>query len=197
MMDVGTPGGAEHLRVDGMVAEELSIRYADATRGHRSGHFAGIDEYVRTRERCLDALISSAARDHAVQPQDFGQLIGRRAYAFDSAVLVAFAALYLLACQSAVRALVSRFPLDERTPAIVSTFAISATMSASGTVLLGLWAEVFEMLRVADGHMSYRVGRSPWTHHTTELFVAGAALFVFCAVRCYRQTAQGSVRVAA
>jgi hypothetical protein len=68
-------------------------------------------------------------------------------------------------------------------------------MGATSVMLIGLWAEAFEMLRVADTHMSFRVGRSPWTHHMPEVFVASAALFVFSAIRTYRQT--GPPRAAA
>jgi hypothetical protein len=196
-VDPRSTAGASHLKSDAMVAEELSIRYADITRGHRSGHFIGTAEYVRSRERCLDRLISRTARNHGVQPQELRQFIGRRQPEFDFAVLFAFAAIYAVACQAMARALVSRVPLDERAPAAIATVAVSAMMGATATAMLGLWAEGFEMFRVADTHMSYRVGRSPWTHHTTELFIAAVALFVFSAVRWYLQTAQRSLHAAA
>jgi len=47
-----TGSDQRHLNADARFAEELAIRYADVTRGKRSGHFTDFDEYHRTRERC-------------------------------------------------------------------------------------------------------------------------------------------------
>src|SRR5260370_41786603 len=64
--DIGNAVDQAHLSNDAMVAEELAIRYADAQRGHRSGHFAGMDEYVKTREQCMATFFGVIAKNHRV-----------------------------------------------------------------------------------------------------------------------------------
>src|ERR1700730_8220968 len=60
-LDLRKPADERHLTTDAMIAEELAIRFADTRRGHRSGHFAGMDEYVQTREQCMATLFAVVA----------------------------------------------------------------------------------------------------------------------------------------
>jgi hypothetical protein len=177
-------GDARHLKHDALIAEELAIRYADVKRGHRSGHFVGTDEYVQTRERCLASLLGIAAIKHGIRAQEMGELVGLREADFDFAVLLSFAVLYTLACNVFSGWLVVRFPSDEHLAAVTAT-TMSAMTSAGGLMMFGLWASSWEMIRVADLHMSYRVARSPWSQHRTELLVAGVGLFVAMALLRY------------
>src|SRR5262249_53874438 len=48
-LDVGRSADVWHLMNDAMVAEDVAIRYADATKGRGSGHFSGWDEYESMR----------------------------------------------------------------------------------------------------------------------------------------------------
>src|SRR5689334_1412244 len=60
-LDLRRAADRRHLDRDAETAEELAIRYADAARGHRSGHFAGDAEYAGARERCMATLVDAAA----------------------------------------------------------------------------------------------------------------------------------------
>src|SRR6266404_5600509 len=60
-LDLSKSGQQQHLADDAQSAEDLAIRYADSHSGPRSGHFAGFDEYRRTREQCMAALFAVIA----------------------------------------------------------------------------------------------------------------------------------------
>src|SRR3954469_17444313 len=65
-LDLRTRSDQRHLNADARFAEELAIRYADLTRGKKSGHFIDFDDYHRTRERCLIALTAAVAAGHGL-----------------------------------------------------------------------------------------------------------------------------------
>src|SRR2546430_13176467 len=68
-LDRQSAGDERHLIRDAAVAEDLAIRYADAQRGFRSGHYAGEVEYAGTWERCLSILFEVIADQHGVAVQ--------------------------------------------------------------------------------------------------------------------------------
>jgi hypothetical protein len=183
------------LTNDAMIAEELAIRYADTRRGHRSGHFAGTDEYVQTREQCMATLFAVVADNHRVQPGHVRDLVGRRPADFDVAVLLSFAILYALVSNVLSGGMVSRFPRDEPVPALAATAIMSAMVSIGGLMIFALGAATLEMMRIGNTHMRYRVGRAPWGHHPAQLFVGGVVLFWLVALRRYLATSDDEQRL--
>jgi hypothetical protein len=180
-LDLHRSADAGHLREDATLAEDLAIRHADAARGHRSGHFAGTAAYVETRERCLDSLIATIATLHSVRSDQVRQRIGQRSTSFDVAVEVSFALLFVVASSTIAGWIVAR--VAESAIATLVGFAIAGPLvSAAGVMLFELWVSTFEMLRVGNTHMSYRVARLPGSHHMTALFVGGIVLFAATAV---------------
>jgi hypothetical protein len=183
-LDTQRSADVQHLMNDAMVAEDLAIRYADATRGRRSGHFAGWDEYENARERCMTTLFAAAADTHGVDAQQVRNLLGRRALAVDLSVGLAFGVLYLLLSHAVVGGIQSRFSVEEPTALVVAFLGVAPAFGACGVLALGLWAGLIEMVRLGNAHMSYRVDRLPWSHHTLELFATG--VFVFLATAALR-----------
>jgi hypothetical protein len=179
----------QHLIDDVQAAEELAIRYADARRGHRSGHFSAMDDYVQAREQCMASMFDVIATNHHIDPQHVRESVGRRPSGFDLAVLLSFAMLYSLVANGLVGGVFSRFPADDAMPALTASAVMSAIVSAGGLMGLGLWAGAVEMIRFGDTHMSYRVGRLPWSQHTVGLFVSGVVLFWAIALVRYRRLA--------
>jgi hypothetical protein len=53
----------------------------------------------------------------------------------------------------------------------------AAVVALIGVVGGEIWCDSFEMVRLGNGHLSYRETRVPWTHHRVELFLV--AVFVF------------------
>ena len=68
-----------NLDDDAVFAEDLAIRYADAHRGHRSGHYEGPAEYEHAREQCMAALFDAVARSNGASTDEVrGALTHRR-----------------------------------------------------------------------------------------------------------------------
>jgi hypothetical protein len=185
-LNLGRSGDVRHLLNDATVAEDLAIRYADATRGHRSGHFAGPDEYTSARERCLATLVNVAAVNHGVGVQQIRELRGRRSGAIDASVGLSFAVMYVLLSAVLAGGLYRRFPVDEPVAASTASLLVGIVLSICGVVALGLWAGMIEIARIGNAHLSYRADSLPWGHHTLALFIAGTFLFVgTAAIRYY------------
>jgi hypothetical protein len=141
-LDIRRSADVQHLVNDATVAEDLAIRFADATRGHRSGHFAGLDEYAAARERCMASLVATVASSHSVDAQQVHDLRGRRPFGVDLLVGLSFVMMYLVIAAGAADRVLSRFPVDEPTAMIVASVAVGTGLSACGVLALGLWANV-------------------------------------------------------
>jgi hypothetical protein len=165
-----------HLNNDVEIAEELGIRYGDSFRSR-----AGLPETRRRRTECTATLFAQISRVHGVTSNDVEQARGQRPAGMDVLVLLSFAMLYAFLSSKLVRGIFSRHPIDEPLPALVAVALVSATAGVGAVMALPMWGEVFEIVRRADGHGSYRVGRLPWGHHMLELFGAGVVLFCLIA----------------
>jgi hypothetical protein len=186
-LDLRNQADQRHLDDDVERAEDLAIRYGD--RGLRAGHFPSMEEYGRARNECMATLFTVIASNHSVSAQQVHQSVGRRPEGLDLAVLLSFALLYSLVSIGLVIRIFSRFPVDAPVPALAATVGMSAVVSGGGLMGLGLWAGTVEMIRVGNTHMSYRVDRLPWGHHTIGLFVSGVFLFWMIAQLRYRSLA--------
>jgi hypothetical protein len=191
-LDLRTGSHQRHLAADARAAEELAIRYADVTRGHRSGHFISVEEYHRTRERCFDALSGEIATRHAISRAEVAGAVGRRDDLLDAIVLLVFAALYGFAANGFLRQLFVRFPPDEPWPALVGTVAGAIGISATGVIVGGLGASIVEMIQLGDMHMSYRADRLPWSRHWLLMFAGGIVLFSVIASIRWRNSDQSA-----
>jgi len=178
----------QHLTDDVAFAEELALRFAVVTRGSRSGRFAGMQVYARTRDECMATLLATIGTAHGVAPAALRQMIGRRPRGFDAAMFASFAMLYIAACGIGSRRLRRRF---QSSPAPYTTLAVIASAlltSVAGLLLLELWGSTWEMMRLGDGHLSYRAGREPWAQSVLGEFAIGVAVFLAVAVRRFRAT---------
>jgi hypothetical protein len=91
---------------------------------------------------------------------------------------------YGLVADRAARWVLRSFPFESRWLVLLAIAMASVIVSAGGLALGGLWAGLVEMIRIGNDHVSYRVGRSPWSRHQVDLFVGGLLLFwIFAALR--------------
>jgi len=187
-LDLRINGDQRHLAADARQAEEIAIRFADTTRGHRSGHYAGPEEYHDAREGCLAALSREIAARHALQPGDVASVVGQRDGRLDASVLLLFTVIFGIAANGVVRRLFNRFPPDESVPALVATAGAAVFTSAAGVILGGLGSSIVEMIQVGNTHLSYRTSRLPWNQHWLPLFAGGLILFAIIATIRWRQT---------
>jgi hypothetical protein len=106
---------------------------------------------------------------------------------FDAAVILSFAAFYLLMADRLAQRVTRRFPLRESWPtALVSTVGTSALVSFVGVLMGEVWSGWLEGIRLGNDHLSYRAFRIPWGQHRIALFVAGLFLFWLAAALRYR-----------
>jgi hypothetical protein len=185
-LDLRAMRDRRHLSADARVAEELAIRHADAARGHRSGHYAGADEYHGRREQCLAALSVEIARHHSIEPARVAGAVGQRDAVLDAVVLLIFAVLFGIAANGFTRQLFIRLPPDEPWPALIGAAAGAIAVSATGVIAGGLAASIVEMIQVGNMHMSYRADRMPWARHWLSLFAGGLILFSLIAIARWR-----------
>jgi hypothetical protein len=175
-----------HLRDDAAFAEDLAIRYADIQKGHRSGHFDTAAEYGRTRDACMAALFAVIGDEHGVAPAQVRTALTRRPPAFDLAVLASFFVLYGWIVYAIARWMIAAFSLERPWSVVVVTLLASGPIGVAGLMSGGLWSGFFEMLRIGNTHMSYRVFRVPWGQHTVGLFAACLGMFWLVMLLRYR-----------
>lgn len=186
-LDLRLNADQRHLAADARRAEEIAIRFADTMRGHRSGRYAGPEEYHDTRERCLATLSREIATRHGVQPRDVTGAVSQRDGRLDAIVLVLFTVIFGIAANGIARRLFDRFPPDEPRAALVATAGVAVFASAAGVILGGLGSSIVDMIQVGNTHLSYRTSRLPWNQHWLPLFAGGLIIFGFIAAIRWRQ----------
>jgi len=191
-LDLGSRANREHLSDDALFAEDLAIRYADAQRGHRSGHYKGVDEYERAREQCMADMFDAIAKDHRVTPADVGAGLDRRRMDIDATSLLVFFILYGLAAIIVAQWMFRAFPLD-RALASIATLGVSAPFAAAGWAAGGLWSSALDMIRIGNDHLSYRVDRTPWNRHSLAAFASCLVVFWLASLWRYRSRRQEAV----
>jgi hypothetical protein len=92
--------------------------------------------------------------------------------------------LFVFAARYTVNRVRRTYLADGRGITLVITAFASAGVSLLFVAFGGQWAWIVEMLRLGDGHLSYRAARIPWAGHWVEIFLA--AVLVFWAVAWHR-----------
>jgi hypothetical protein len=184
-LDMGSRANREHLDDDALFAEDLAIRYADAQRGHRSGHYKGLDEYERAREQCMSAMFDTIAKDHRVTAADVSAGLDHRRTDFDATTILVFFILYGLAA-TALAQWMFRTLAFERAFALITTAAVSVPVAVLGWVAGGLWSSAVEMIRIGNDHLSYRGARAPWSRHSAAAFASCVIVFWLASLWRYR-----------
>ena len=191
-LDLTRAADRQRLTGDVALAEDLAIRYADRTRGLRSGHFDGMNVYHDTRERCFATLVADIGQRHGVDPHALDELRGQRPLMVDVAVGLSFAVLYLLLSALLAEGLVRRFTVDELVPAVVASGLVAVVVSAVAMLALPVWAGVIEVIRLDNMHLSYRAFQLPWPHHRAAVFFTALLLFLAVTGARYRRQQQHS-----
>src|SRR5439155_3371643 len=166
-----------HLMSEAVLVEDLAVRYADFHQGHRSGHFAGNDVYQQTREQCMAMLFEAVANHHGVSTGQVRNALVYRRASVDLSVFAVFVMFYVVVANATVRWMFHSVPSDQPWLRSLATTCAACGAGAGGLGLFGLYFATFEMIRIGNTHMSYRVGRSPWSQHQIEVLVGGIILF--------------------
>ncbi len=101
---------------------------------------------------------------------------------FDAAVLLVFAFAYVVIAHQLVGAVTRRFLDDERFALVAAVIIVSA-MTVFAAVLVGdSWSIGAEVLRVGNGHLSYRTERLPWQLYRPAIIATALGVFWLVAV---------------
>jgi hypothetical protein len=177
-LDLSRSDQARHLSGDAERAEDLAIRYADASRGPHSGHFEGGAEYGLTRDQCMTRLFHIVGNNHGVTAEQIRWHLTHRPTELDVAVVLTFIAFYASAATVILRRVGRRNADHQEIWGWVVMIVYISIIASVGGVLLGeVWSDLMENIRLGNGHLSYRVERIPWGHHRLGIFVGGVALF--------------------
>ena len=167
-----------HLRADAATAESWAIAYADVSPLRRQG--AG--PYADVRDQCMTMLFTRLSELHGIDVSTVREYAQQRDIIFDAAVLLVFAFAYVVIAYQLVGAVTHRFHSDERFALIVAVIIVSV-MTVSATVLVGdNWSIGAEVLRVGNGHLSYRTERLPWRQYRPAIIATALGVFWLVAI---------------
>jgi hypothetical protein len=180
-----------HLVADAHLAEELAIRHADAEFARRFGieHHGGWLDDGRFRRNCLSRMFRAIENNHDVTPEHVSVARGQRNPTFDLAVGLLFLPFFSLGATVACRWLSRRFSSDERSVRVAATALASVAVAFLGVQCFRLFAAVWEVVRVGNGHMAgiRAASYNRWSQQYVGAdFMIGILLFWLIALCCYR-----------
>lgn len=182
-LDLTNRSQQRHLSDDAQFAEDLAIRYADSQPGSVSD-----PKYPADRERCMAKLFEQIGSIHGVNEEQVRTALTHRRTSMDLAVVLSFFGLYGLASYHIARRIWQHFPpADGWVPGSALVAVMSFAASIAGLLLGELWSANIEMIRVGNGHMSYRANRIPWNQHEPLLLVGLWGLFLLLSAIAYRR----------
>jgi hypothetical protein len=185
----------QHLVADAQLAEDLAIRYSDASfrRGPKRDWRFNVEHRAlgktRVRRECIARMFYAVETNHSVTAEQVQIARGQRNRTFDVAVALLFVPLYSLSATIACRWLRRRFSSDQPYVGLVATGLVSVAVSFLGFQCFRLYAGVWEVIRVGNGHMtSIRAASdSRWPHQYVGAdFIGGMVLFWLVVLLCYR-----------
>ena len=172
-LDLARREDRAHLRDDAATAESWAIAYADVSPARRESPAA----YAQATNDCMAVLFAQVSRVHTVAPDVVREYSRRRNRWFDAMVFLGLGTMYVMAAYTMAGRIAIRFPVEEW---VAGAFAILALSLAVAFVAVSIGDALSigaEILRVGNGHLSYRADRLPWRRHHAFEFAAGIGLF--------------------
>ena len=167
-----------HLRAEAATAESWAIAYADVSPLRQQG--AG--PYADARDQCMSMLFERISQSHAI---DVGMCVSTLSNetSFSTPPFSSCSASRTVAiAYQLVGVVTRRFSSDERF-ALLAAVIIVSVMTVFGAVLIGdSWSIGAEVLRVGNGHLSYRTERLPWRQYRLAIIATAACVFWLVAV---------------
>ena len=171
-----------HLRDDAATAESWAIAYADVSPARRESAAA----YGQTMNDCMATLFAQVSRVHTVAPDVVREYSRRRNGWCDAMVFLALGTMYVMAAYALAGRIARRFPADEWVAGVFATLALSLAAALVAVAIGDMLSIGAEILRVGNGHLSYRAERLPWRRHRAFVFAAAVGLFWLLSLLRYR-----------
>lgn len=168
-----------HLKQDIELAEELSVRFADA-----SGFGPGPQRQQLRVEQCYQPLLAGISTRHGVSSAEIAQAQGRLGErGLNLIVNAPVAGFFLIVTLTAQRSIRRRFSTRDERAAVVVAMLIAAVGVAGLTTGFGrVWQMISETIRVGNGHLGGQRGlRLPWVQHSGEYFLIILVAFLVIA----------------
>jgi len=125
----------------------------------------------------MSMLVQRISQDHAIDAGIVREYAHQRYILFDVPVLLVFGCAYVAVAYWAAGAVTRRFSSDERVALLAALIMVSA-MTVFGAVLIGdSWSIGAEVLRVGNGHLSYRTERLPWRQYRPAIIATALVIF--------------------
>lgn len=176
-------GEREHLTRDVAVAEELGVRFGDAAKPR-----VGVREAGRMRRACTDSMFAAIVRDHRVTRADIDAVAESRTLWVDIVFVgIPMAVLLALAADRLFEHVLSGGTEDERQFRLLGLVAFVPVTSLVGLLIAQLWSWVVEMIRLGDGHISYRAFRLPASRHAWFCYFVLSLIMAVVAARVARR----------
>jgi hypothetical protein len=175
-----------HLRAEAATAESWAIAYSDVS-PHRQ---QGSGPYAEVRDHCMATLFARISQSHAVDVGTVREYARQRDIVFDVAVLLVFALAYVVIAYQLAGVVMRRFSGDERCALAFAVIIVSVMALFVAVVVGDSWSIGAEVLRVGNGHLSYRTERLPWRQY--RLGITATSLGVFWLVAAVRVSTESS-----
>lgn len=179
-LDLTNDADALHLKRDIELAEELSVRFADA-----SGFGPGPECQQLRVEHCYQPLLAAIAAHHEVSAADIALAQGRLGErGLNLIVTIPVVAFFSIVTLTVLRGIRRRFSAADERVAVVGAMSIAAVGVAGLTTGFGrIWEAMSETIRVGNGHLGGQRGlRLPWVQHSGEYFLVALVAFVVIAL---------------
>jgi hypothetical protein len=143
----------------------------------------------------MATLFVRISRRHAIDVSTVREYAEQRDVIFDAAVLLVFAFAYVVIAYQLVGVVMRRFSGDERFGLVAAVIFLSV-MTVFVAMLVGdIWSIAAEVLRVGNGHLSYRTERLPWRQYRTSIIATALSVFwLVAAVRIQTRRGQTAER---
>lgn len=169
-----------HLRDDAATAEGWALAYADVRPERQQGPAA----YRAVMEHCLADVFKQVAEVHSVDVQTVRASAAIRDPMFDAGVFIALAISFGFLASPLVAVAVARFQDDGLRATLIALVTTSVFVTLIGWFAGEMLTTGAEILRVGNGHLSYRTGRIPWQQN--RALVSSLFLVIFWTVATVR-----------
>jgi hypothetical protein len=122
-------------------------------------------------------LFARISQSHEIDVSTAREYAQQRDVIFDAAVLLAFAFAYVLIAYQLVGAVTRRFPGDERFVLVAAVIVVSVMTVVAALLVGDNWSIGAEVVRVGNGHLSYRTERLPWRQYRPAIVATALCVF--------------------
>ena len=168
------PSRRKHLIEDVRIANDLGIRYADATAGRMN-----TPAWHEAQTECTGRSMAEIMRRHCASWVEIVAVAGARELWIDMlAVFLPITLLFLAASHRVVSGIAAGYAREDRYVAAAVLAGIAPLAAGVAVGATQIWGVVVEQLRVRNEHISFRAFDPPASRHGWIVWGFAMALYV-------------------